>query len=450
MCGVAAFIGDRAEHRVEQMLGRMNHRGVRQRIETFRGGAIGHRRLPIVGVSDLHDQPKRRGPWKVAFVGEVLDFREVDPRYECDAEYVADRWYENGPECLIDNDGFWAVVAADEKAGDLVCLVDYLCQKPLYTRIEDGFVAVASELDALACLGPVTLDETYLSAVVKWGYCPEVTRTPYVDVQRMGPGECVRLDRHGVSASYRPDVLHLRSLGLAQTRTEVEDAVRRRVLSADVPVACLLSGGLDSSIVRVLAGRYGDVRTYHVSNDGDDCSAVDPRARVISLGDGSYQAALEYMQEPIDLGSLLPQVALSDAIGDRGGERVCLTGDGADELFGGYGRSMRYDSQASDVWHELVAWHLPRLDRVMMRNRIEVRSPFLARRVVEGALALPWSERRDKSFLRDVFRADLPPGVADRKKIPLRTTKVESDREAVSSFLVNLFRDRTHEKFGGR
>jgi asparagine synthetase B (glutamine-hydrolysing) len=121
---------------------------------------------------------------------------------------------------------------------------------------------------------------------------------------------------------------------------------------------------------------------------------------------------------------------------------VCLTGDGADEFFGGYGRSQRYDSQASDVWHELVCWHLPRLDRVMMRNRIEVRSPFLARRVAGMALALPRRLRTDKAVLRDLFRNDLPPGVADVPKRPLRMANVEADREGWSLQLIEEFRKR--------
>ena len=141
------------------------------------------------------------------------------------------------------------------------------------------------------------------------------------------------------------------------------------------------------------------------------------------------------MQEPIDLGSLVPQVALSQVIN----ERVCLTGDGADEVFGGYPRSMWYDSQGSDIFQELPAWHLPRLDRVMMRQRIEVRSPFLARRVVQMALSLPHELRKDKCFLRDLFADELPRGVAWTPKKALRTKEIEMDRKLYSLVLVEMF-----------
>ena len=87
-------------------------------------------------------------------------------------------------------------------------------------------------------------------------------------------------------------------------------------------------------------------------------------------------------------------------------------------------------------------WHLPRLDRVMMRNAIEVRSPFLARRVAAAALALPWEGvRQDKRYLRWLYKDDLPVGVADRPKKALRTKGVEKDREARSIELVAAFKE---------
>lgn len=441
MCGIAAALGPIATGQVAQMMESMAYRGIRSKITGCYGGALGHVRLPIVGVEMWNDQPVRQGYWTIAFVGEILDFRDQDPSIECDLQIVVSTWVDKGPRGFCDFDGFWAIVAHDARDGALHLLVDYLAQKPLYARIDDGIVAIASELDAIAGLAPVTLDPIYLSAVVKWGYCPEPERTPYLGVQKVPPGGYVVLGPEGVRYRARTDPLRATPLQGMELRVEVEKAVRRRVGACDVPLACLVSGGLDSSITWTLASRYGDLRPYHAANgELEWARQVVPRVEELPLNMVSLPRALCYMQEPIDLGSLVPQVALSDAISRAGGERVCLTGDGADELFGGYGRVERYDSQASDVWHELVQWHLPRLDRVMMRNRIEVRSPFLARRVAGAALALPYSERIGKKILRDLFRRDLPPGVADRPKRALRVSEVETDRELRSRELVRLFK----------
>ena len=421
------------------------HRGIRQGATLDDGYAVVHVRLPIVGLGGEYDQPVTEGPWVIAFVGEVLDFRDHDPGAECDLQVVVDAWTNDGPCGLSQRDGFWSVVAVDTRDFSLHLLCDYLAQKPLYYRVDVR--AACSELDAIAAMDKVTPDEIYFASVIKWGYCPQVDRTPYREVKKVRPGEHVVLHRRGRVDREIVDRLAPRGGDL---REEIERAVRRRVVASDVPVACLVSGGLDSSIVYTLARKYGDVIPYYAFDVARPDLAERARLeRVVSepfveidWKTVDLARALRYMQEPVDLGSLIPQVALSDQVR----ERVCLTGDGADELFGGYGRALRYDSQASDVWHELVMWHLPRLDRVMMRNRVEVRSPFLARRVAEIALGLPWPRRSNKKILRDLFRDVLPESVADGPKVPLRTSRATSDREGQSIELVRMFRDRVWDR----
>lgn len=432
MCGFVATVGN---YDITESMRRIAHRGIRQGVMQTSFGTIGHVRLPIVGLSEEFDQPIAVDEWRIAFVGEILDFnREEDA---CDLHTVAREWSTQTEFGFIDHDGFWSIAALNEITGHLHLMCDYLAQKPTYYRIS-GVIAAASELDPLT-VWDVTLDQIYLSAVIKWGYCPEPRRTPYNEIKRVLPGEHVVLFSGGVLE--RDVVDPLKPHYDVDLKAEIEAAVRRRVLSSDVPVACLLSGGLDSSIVYTLAKRYGDVRAYYAS-DGDlgeklAVSAVIGSGAVteISWDDVDIETALIYMQEPVDIGSLIPQVALSDQVK----ERVCLTGDGADEFFGGYGRAQRYDSQASDIYHELICWHLPRLDRVMMRNQVEIRSPFLARKVAGAALALPREQRTGKKILRDLFRNDLPPGLADSPKRPLRTKEVEFDREANSIKLVDAF-----------
>ena len=308
---------------------------------------------------------------------------------------------------------------------------------------------MTSEPAATASYGPTTPDEIYLSSVIKWGYCPETARTPYNEIKRTRPGEYLVMRMDGTVERRGLDLLTPRDDGIDNLGQEIADAVRRRVLAADVPVACLLSGGLDSSIVYTLARFYGgDITPYYVydpknpnDEEYDRVTRVAKRrpVKLIPWTEVSVAKALKLMQEPLDLGSLIPQCALAAAVN----EPVCLTGDGADELFGGYGRSQRYDSQSSDIFHELVGWHLPRLDRIMMAGTIEQRSPFLARRVVEMALGLPRKERTGKKILKDSFRDILPEGIADQPKIPLRTSAVEHDREGRSAMMVDMFRKNT-------
>ena len=434
MCGwIASLTCD-----VGPGLALLQHRGIRSRkVNTRCGASVGHVRLPIVGLDERWDQPWQEGTGSrtLVFSGEILNFRDYADA-ECDLPLVSDTWAIKGPEGFKDFDGFWSIGVVDDHHETLHVLCDYLAQKPTYYR--EDVAAAASEPDALAALAPVTPDDIYFASVIKWGYCPEIWRTPYQEIFKVMPGEHVVLTETGCRRRIA-DKLQARPWDL---RREIEDAVKRRVLSSDVPVACLLSGGLDSSIVYTLAKQHAPVRAYFADSDDLDeqlrVSAVagDDPVKKIFWNLVSQERAARCMQEPIDLGSLIPQMALSDQVK----ERVCLTGDGADEVFGGYGRSMRYDSQASDIFHELVAWHLPRLDRIMMRNRVEVRSPFLARRVVEAGMFLPWHQRRDKAHLRMLFAGDLPPGVAEAKKKPLRTKTVEDNREAVSAKMVEDFR----------
>jgi len=446
MCGVLAVLNK--HHHFLKAMDAIAHRGKRQVVMETRRGMIGHARLPIVGIGSENDQPFRRGHQYFGFVGEILDFREKDPTAECDLQTVVNAWSKEGPSGLRHHDGFWAVVMLDDLAGELHVLCDYLAQKPMYYRV-DSFPSVASEPNALVALASVTIDEIYMSSVIKWGYCPDTVRTPYNEIKHVLPGEHVVLNYHGVSRRKIVDPLCPVTMSEPALKKEIEAAVKRRVLSSDVPVGILISGGLDSSIVYNLAQRHGKVRPYFADTEAKDFErdavyllmkdVLEPNYHKLTHVDwdaDDITKGLHLMQEPIDLGSLLPQCALANAVK----EDVCLTGDGADEVFGGYGRSTRYDSQWTDIYHELVAWHLPRLDRIMMSNCIEVRSPFLARQVVQGAMGLPHSRRQNKEALRDMFRKDLPIPLADQPKMPLRSSRIEFDREANSQVLVGLFR----------
>jgi asparagine synthetase B (glutamine-hydrolysing) len=447
MSAVAASIKGGNEEKVAAAAAMMSYRGVRVR----HAGQMSHVRLPTSG-TDEHDQPLRMGSWLLGFVGALYDYKDTHPEAPCDADVVAALWSVVGPSCMKGRDGAWHVVGIGGPSGfaGLHMLCDYLAQKPLYYRLDE--VACASELEAVASFGRVTPDRLYLSSVCRWGFCPDPRRTPYAEVSRVLPGEYVAIDNERRVVNFIADPLVARVTGHPQgLRGEVEDAVRRRVLSSEMPLACLLSGGLSSSIVYSLACRHDIVHPYFVKGYGDD--PVLARGLVLNNGsspsdlrldltetdrssaDNEYsdEHLMRIMQEPIDRGTLKSRVDFSEVFSDR----VCLTGDGASELFGGYDCARLYDSQASDVLQDLVCWRLPILDRVMMRGSVEVRSPFLARRVVEHALALPRKLRTGKKVLRDLFSDLLPLEVINERKAPL-SAKVMPDPVAEARRRVKL------------
>ena len=160
---------------------------------------------------------------------------------------------------------------------------------------------------------------------------------------------------------------------------------------------------------------------------------------ITSLGpipdDDCLERCLRYNETPVDLGSMIPQFRLMEKVK----EKVILTGDGADELFGGYRRVDDYDSQLSDVFQELPFYHMPRLDRASMRSTVELRSPFLGHDVVRFALRLPWEDRTHKRILKDAFSDVLPQEILDRPKEPLKCQSIRQDPMA--------YRKKCHEIF---
>lgn len=433
MCGIIAVLNrqiagwdnNAAEEALNRGLKFMARRGLPDRSGVFHhreGASIGHVRLPIIDLSRESDQPYHYKTAVYGFVGEIFNYQQLSPKAQSDTEVIGEMIFKQGVDSFHKFDGFWSVVLAE---GDKVFAVtDYLSQKPLYFHL--GSTLVASEPGAiLAALNQkLTKNTVYFSNVLKWGYDPQ-GETPYKEITQLPPGHVLTYWRNSVNLtpywdwSKIPHEANLAGLLIEATNNR---------LVGDRPVGLLLSGGLDSTIIfKILTEVLGDqVKVFHAENNENEfleAALGGYPSQVLRPPPVTLEEAVISHQVPVDLGSMVPQLALAKAL-HKENFYVAMSGDGADEAFGGYRRAQEYDSQSSDLFVEMPYYHLPRLDRLMMAETVELRTPYLAPKVIRHALNLPWSRRRAKDALKNEFRHLVPNSILERAKHPLKTQAV--------------------------
>jgi asparagine synthase (glutamine-hydrolysing) len=434
MCGIAG-IADRAGRvdpdELTVMTDRLAHRGpddggvwLRQPGSGVAVG-LGHRRLSVIDLSANGKQPmpNEDGTVWITFNGEIYNFQDLRSellgrghvfRSETDTEVVVHLYEEMGERCVERLNGMFAFAIWDERRERLLLARDRLGVKPLVYAIGSSEIRFASEIGALAGMRHDEIDLQALNEYFTFRFVP-TPRTIYRDIRKLPPGSIltwrdgrVTIDRYwSLTAARRGprerDVV-------PELRETVEDAVRIR-LTSDVPLGGFLSGGLDSSAVVALMSRIVDrpVKTFHVSFEGAGRAGVaDERAyargvarRVSSIHEeivvtqhdalAAIPRILDSFDEPFGSDSAIPTYLLSEATRDH--VTVALSGDGPDELFGGYRihraeQAYRYYRHAPSIVRERV---LPGIVGVLpasgeSRAGIWVRR---ARRFVEGGAGSP-------------------------------------------------------------
>lgn len=561
MCGIAGaftYAGSdtKAAERVSAALTCLAHRGPDDE-GLYREGrcVLGQRRLSIIDTSSAGHQPftDDGGRYTITFNGEVFNYQELRSGLEVQGHHfrshsdteVALRLYTlKGPAFLHDLNGFFALAIHDKETDELFLARDRYGVKPLLHADHEGRFLFASELRALMAMGvPRDLDGTSIHQYfdLQFVAAPE---TALSGVRKLLPGECATVSAHGVRCERWYD-LHKaarRAEPPSGTKAELfsllDDAVKLRLV-ADVPVGTFLSGGLDSSIVSALAKRHhADLRTFSIGFPDEPYFDETEHAERTAVHIGSthttfkltrddlaeaYPRLLASTDEPFADSSALPSFILCERTKQH--VSVALSGDGADEVFGGYrkhqaelrmrtpGMAERLVQLLGPLWRVLPRsrngrftdtvrklhrfaelaghdagerwWHLAaqgaeareqhllamplderafrvrkknltgaligasdmndflladmqsvlpdnmlhKVDLTSMAHALEVRTPFLDRRVVELAFSLPatgkFGRGQGKELLRDTFGHLLPASTNARRKqgfdVPLRS-----------------------------
>ena len=375
MCGIAGFVerrgGARAEtdfSLVHAMCGVIRHRGPDDEgIHVEEGVGLGMRRLSIIDLSSGH-QPihnEDESVWLV-FNGEIYNYRDLRAELEkaghhfytaSDTETIVHAYEQWGEDCFWHLRGMFAIALWDRRARTLLLARDRAGIKPLYYTEHGSRLYFASELKSLLAAGAVDggLDIESLDHFLSFLYTPR-DRAIFKGVSKLPPGHLLRW-REGQKElrpywqiSSRETFTGTVADAAAQLRHVLSSAVRSHMVS-DVPLGAFLSGGVDSSAVVGLMAEASDrpVKTFSIGFDEPQYDELE-HARTVATRFGTehhefvvkpdgvaiLDRLIEHFDEPFADSSAIPTWYVSEMA--RRHVTVVLSGDGGDELFGGYDR----------------------------------------------------------------------------------------------------------------
>ncbi|MFL9837867.1 asparagine synthase B [Flavobacterium sp. ST-75] len=431
MCGILAIIGrGKDEALVRQLSKRMSHRGPDESdlLVTEKGHILSHERLSIIDLK-TGKQPIQGtdNAWMV-HNGEIYNHQELRDtvlknhtfRTHSDSEVIVHLYEEFGNEFCHLLDGMFAFVVI--KGDDFIAGRDPLGVKPLYYGLDErGRIYFASEMKALA------------------DQCKTFSTFP--------PGHYYTSET-GFVKYYKPQwenaATAVEEADFEALRQWLTHAVDKRLMS-DVPVGVLLSGGLDSSLISSIASRLAKQKgqELHSFSIGLDAAAPDVvAARKVAqfLGTNHHEIYFTVEQgiavldkliwhlETYDVTSVrasTPMYFLSEAITEKG-IKVVLSGEGADEVFGGYlyfrnaPTEKDFQKELIDRVQKLFTADLLRADKSTMAHGLEARVPFLDKQFLEVAMKIKPQEKQPKThsgvekyILRKAFDTPQQPYLPD-------------------------------------
>ena len=424
MCGIAGFVEsptarspfgpDESHARIHRMCDVIRHRGPDDEgVFVDEGVALGMRRLSIIDLSTGH-QPihnEDRTVW-IVFNGEIYNFRELRAELEAaghrfytstDTEVIVHAYERWGTTAIARLRGMFGLAIWDLRSKSLLVARDRIGIKPLYYAEANGRLYFGSELKSLleAPELPRDLDLDALDHYLSFLYTPR-DRSIFTSVRKLPPGHLltwqngkVRVERYyQLPAGETYSGSEADAVG--DLRAVLCDAVRSHLIS-DVPLGAFLSGGIDSSLVVGLMTQTSGarVKTFSIGFDEPAFDELEHARRVARHfgtdhhefvvkpdGVGILDALISHFDEPFADSSAIPTWYVSEMA--RKHVTVVLSGDGGDELFGGYDRYVPHP-------------------RVVAFDRY---SPRALRNVAAIAAARLPHGVRGKNFLRHVGRDD--------------------------------------------
>lgn len=504
-----------------------------------------HRRLAVID-PERGAQPMTFGKYTIVYNGEIYNTDEIRQELisagyafdtHCDTEVILKAYHFWKEESCKKLNGIFAYAVWDDETKELFLCRDRIGVKPLYFTHKDGIFAFASRIKSLLLIPEVTsdVDENGLNEVFMLGPAKTIGSAVFKDIQELPPAAYLkfRQGNYEIKEYWRLEAAEHtenESDTIEHTHDLVTDAIRRQLIS-DVPLCTFLSGGLDSSIIsRVASNDYESkgktLDTYSVDYTDNDKyfkkSLFQPNKDSDYIGMISDYLGTNHKNVILDNKDVAHALIESTYARNLPGftdvdsslllfcrevkkeQTVALSGECADEIFGGYpwyhNKDILFEetfpwSRSTDVrqsilkdgflqhgaeyaharYLETVAktsyldtdnkterrmremfrlnldWFmqtlLVRKDVMSMESSLEVRVPFCDYRIVEYAYNMPWSikslDGREKGVLRKAFENELPYEITWRKKSPYPKTHNPIYFKEVCKMTEEVLKDKT-------
>jgi asparagine synthase (glutamine-hydrolysing) len=386
MCGIAGFVerdphfpgdGLEATHLVRQMCDVIRHRGPDDEgVYVSEGAALGMRRLSIIDLAGGH-QPIRNedGSIWVVFNGEIYNYRELRTELaalghafytDTDTETIVHAYEQWGEDAFSHLRGMFGIALWDRRTRSLLLARDRVGIKPLHYAVRDGRLTFGSEIKSILVDPGAgrSLDLAALDHYLSFLYTPSDTSI-FAGIHKLPPGHVLRWRDGRVSVRRYWELPAKESFrGSFQEATDeltaiLADAVQSHMVS-DVPIGALLSGGVDSSLVVGLMARAASrpIKTFSIGFDEPAFDELDAARRLARHFTTDHHelvvrpdalsvvdSLVEHFDEPFGDSSAIPTWYVSQMA--RRHVTVVLSGDGGDELFGGYDRYLPHPRVAA-------------------------------------------------------------------------------------------------------
>jgi len=402
MCGIVGIISTQQKelNKIEQATKLLSKRGPDfQSTMLFDGIALGHARLSIIDTSEAANQPfsDRLNRYTLIFNGEIYNYKELRAELEqqgmsfltqSDTEVLLNLYIKYGKDCLEKLNGFFAFAVYDKQENSLFMARDRMGIKPLVYYFDGTTFIFASELKAICTFNiDKKIDNASLFNYLQFNYIPS-NDSMLLHVKKLKPGNFIFIehifDIKKITETEYYCIPYAKNETLQKSATNYEkskemlydlmhESVEKRLV-ADVPVGTFLSGGVDSSIISLIAKKYkSDLNTFSIGFKDEPyfdethyanavAKKIGSKHHVFSLTNAEMYAHLDEIidsiDEPFADSSAIAVYILSKYTKKE--VTVALSGDGADELFSGYNKhNAEFKARHLGIKEQVVKMGLP-------------------------------------------------------------------------------------------